>query len=176
MAVDDAQRRARFEGLFNAHAAAVRAYARRRVDPVAADDAVSEVFVIAWRRLDDVPDNALAWLLGCARNVLAHQRRRSLRDLALLDRLAGEPAANAAFGAERGLAQALAQLSADDRELLLLVAWEGLESAQAAEVLGCSRSALAVRLHRARKRFAAALSQADADEPPRSRPLAEEAM
>jgi RNA polymerase sigma-70 factor (ECF subfamily) len=64
--MDDVQRRSRLEGLFSAHAGAVRAYARRRVDPVAADDAVSEVFVIAWRRLDDVPDDALPWLLGLA--------------------------------------------------------------------------------------------------------------
>lgn len=87
--VDEVQRRSRLEDLFSAHAVAVRAYARRRVDPAAADDAVSEVFVIAWRRLEDVPDDALPWLLGCARNVLAHQGRRSRRDRALVDRLAG---------------------------------------------------------------------------------------
>ena len=86
--MDEVQRRSRLEDLFNAHAGAVRAYARRRVDPVAADDATSEVFVIAWRRLDDVPGDALPWLLACARHVLAHQRRRSGRDLALLNRLA----------------------------------------------------------------------------------------
>ncbi len=153
------------------------------VDPVAADDAVSEVFVIAWRRLDDVPDDALPWLLGCARHVLAHQRRRSGRDLALLDRLAagGGPGSvlggpDSTLGGDRVLGRALAQLSALDRELLLLIAWEGLEPGQAARVLGCSRNALAVRLHRARKRLAAALSAAEADDRPGPRPRAEEAM
>lgn len=181
--MDNAQRRLTLERLFNGYAGAVRAYARRRVDPVAADDAVSEVFVIAWRRLDDVPDDALPWLLGCARNVLAHQRRRSGRDLALLDRLAivGGPDAipgrsDSDLGGDRVLARALTRLSARDRELLLLIAWEGLAPSEAAQVLGCSRNTLAVRLHRARKRLAAALSEANSDDPPAARPRAEEAM
>jgi RNA polymerase sigma-70 factor, ECF subfamily len=67
-------------------------------------------------------------------------------------------------------------VAADDRELLLLIAWEGLEPSQTARVLGCSRNAPAVRLHRARKRLAAALSDADTDDPPASQPRAEEAM
>ena len=174
--MDEVQRRSRLEDLFSAHAGAVRAYARRRVDPAAADDAVSEVFVIAWRRLEDVPDDALPWLLGCARNVLAHQGRRSRRDHALLDRLATEGDRGSVLGTDRGLARALAQLTGNDRELLLLIAWEGLEPRQAARVLGCSRNALAVRLHRARKRLAAALSESDADNPAAARPRAEEAI
>lgn len=163
--MDDFERRSRLEALFSAYDGAVRAYARRRVDAAAADDAASEVFAIAWRRLDDVPTDALPWLLGCARRVLAHQHRRARRDVALVDRL--EAAASlgpAAVGIDRGdtgLAEALAELSERDRELLLLVAWEGLEPAEAAKVLGCSRNALAVRLHRARKRLAAALARAD---------------
>jgi RNA polymerase sigma-70 factor (ECF subfamily) len=157
--VDEVQRRSRLESLFNAHAAAVRAYARRRVDTAAADDVVSEVFVIAWRRLDDVPNQALPWLLGCARRVLAHQQRRTRRDVALIHRLEADAGTGGAV--DGALARALAELRDRDRELLLLIAWEGLEPAEAAEVLGCSRNALAVRLHRARKRFAAALNAAD---------------
>jgi RNA polymerase sigma-70 factor, ECF subfamily len=153
----------RFERLFSANVAAVRAYARRRVDPVAADDAVSEVFVIAWRRLDDVPEDALPWLLGCARRVLAHQRRRVGRDAALVERLAmsARVAPTITVSDDAVLGRALAQLRDRDRELLLLIAWEGLEPAQAAEVLGCSRSAVDTRLHRARKRLAEALAQAE---------------
>ena len=101
--------------------------------------------------------------------------RRSRRDHALLDRLAGEGDRGSELGADRGLARALAQLSGNDRELLLLIAWEGLEPGHAALVLGCSRNALAVRLHRARKRLAAALSETDADDPAVSRSWAEEA-
>ena len=155
--MDDHQRRLLLERLFAEHAGAVRAYAARRVDAAAADDAVSEVFVIAWRRLDDVPVNARPWLLGCARRVLAHQRRRTGRDAALALRLqsasAGRPTGDEA------LASAFAQLRERDRELLMLIAWEGLEPQEAAAVLGCTRQTLAVRLHRARKRLAAALNR-----------------
>jgi RNA polymerase sigma-70 factor (ECF subfamily) len=77
MAVDEVRRRTQLESLFNAHAGAVRAYARRRIDAVAADDVVSEVFVIAWRRLDDVPDDALPWQAHhpCARRDLRQPSR-----------------------------------------------------------------------------------------------------
>jgi RNA polymerase sigma-70 factor (ECF subfamily) len=162
--VDEVQHRVRIERLFSAHVAAVRAYARRRVESSAADDAVSEVFVIAWRRLDDVPEDALPWLLGCARLVLGHQQRRDRRDAALVERLRGVAhVASSTFTVhdDDALGRALAQLRDRDRELLLLIAWEGLEPAQAAKVLGCSRNALDTRLHRARKRLAAALARAE---------------
>jgi RNA polymerase sigma-70 factor (ECF subfamily) len=156
--------RVRFERLFEAHAAAVRAYARRRVDPAAADDCVNEVFLVVWRRLDDVPDEPLPWLLGCARRVLAHQHRRVRRDVELLSRLEPPSVAQAPALCDRMLGRALAELSDGDRELLLLIAWEGLEPAQAATVLGCSRGTLAVRLHRARRRLAAALESVESNE------------
>lgn len=162
--MDDSDRRAALEWLFETYAGAVRAYARRRVDAAAADDAVSDVFVIAWRRLDDVPPNALPWLLGCARHVLAHQQRRLGRDVALLTRLNAMPRDEASVFPDGSLAQAFTALSEQDRELLLLIAWEGLDIPQAAQVLGCSRNALGVRLHRARKRLAAALRIADGPE------------
>ena len=158
--VDEVQRRLRFERLFYAHAGAVRAYARRRIDATSADDTVSEVFAVAWRRLDDVPDDALPWLLGCSRRVLSHQRRRARRDTALADRL--EAAAGPPAAIDDTLGRALSTLSDRDREVLLLIAWEGLSQAQAAKVLGCSRNALAVRLHRARRRLAVALDRVPA--------------
>lgn len=153
----------------------MRAYARRRIGRSAADDTVSEVFATAWRRLEDVPADALPWLLACARLVVAHQRRRARRDSALVGRL--EANASVPITSDRTLAQALAELSETDRELLLLIAWEGLEPAQAAKTLGCSRNALAVRLHRARKRLAAALAHADNSDLARNaRRPAEEAL
>jgi len=63
------------------------------------------------------------------------------------------------------LASALATLGERDREVLLLTAWEGLAPGEAATVLGCSRNAFAVRLHRARRRLASALNRAEADRP-----------
>ena len=148
----------RLERLFYAHAGEVRAYARRRIDAASADDTVSEVFAIAWRRLDDVPEDALPWLLGCARRVLSHQRRRARRDVALIDHLGAD--AGGAPSSDHALGLALSVLNDRDREVLLLIAWEGLDRAQAAKVLGCSRNALAVRLHRARRRLAVALNRA----------------
>jgi DNA-directed RNA polymerase specialized sigma24 family protein len=56
--------RARFEGLFRDHHVAVVGYVRRRAPQEAVDDIVGETFLVAWRRLDCVPDEELPWLLG----------------------------------------------------------------------------------------------------------------
>lgn len=158
--VDDTARRRRLETLFHEHADAVHAYARRRIDAASADDTVSEVFAIAWRRLEEVPDAALPWLLGCARRVLANQRRGERRAGALRSRLAARrPPALATDVGDGLLRQALNELRGRDREVILLTAWEGLTPAEAAAVLGCSRDALAVRRHRARKRLEATLAR-----------------
>jgi RNA polymerase sigma-70 factor (ECF subfamily) len=60
----------------------------------------------------------------------------------------------------RRVHEALGRLSADDRELVTLIAWEGLTPAEAATVLGLSSGTARVRLHRARTRLRAALSTA----------------
>lgn len=153
--------RERLERLFAEHGAAVRAYALRRTDPASADDVVSEVFMVAWRRLRDVPEREpLPWLLACARRLLANQRRSRSRMLALRERIAGEPApAPAQPSPDRVLARALARLREADREILMLIAWEELTQTQAAAVLGCSREAAAMRLSRARRRLADALAE-----------------
>lgn len=155
--------RPRLEELFAAHAPAVRAYARRRTDPASADDVVMEVFVVACRRLDAVPDEPLPWLLGCARRVLANQRRTAHRSDALVVRISstlGSPTLEPDAG-ER-LEQALSALRESDREVLLLNAWDDLDGAALGTVLGCSRTAAAVRLHRARRRLAAAYARSGA--------------
>jgi RNA polymerase sigma factor (sigma-70 family) len=153
----------RFEELFREHYRAVRGYALRRAPGDLAQDVVSETFLVAWRRLDDVPDDALPWLYGVARRVLANQRRSADRGSALERRLAGA-ATNAVAGdpGERAgegevLRAALARLSERDREALMLVAWHELSGARAARAAGCTRAAFAVRLHRARGRLAAQL-------------------
>jgi RNA polymerase sigma factor (sigma-70 family) len=161
---DECERsRARFDALFAEHFAAVRAYVMRRSGEGPLDDVLSETFLVAWRRIDTVPDDALPWLLGVARRVLANQRRGDLRRAALLDMLARvlprslvvEPAADV-FGRLGGV---MASLSAPEREALLLVAWEGLSPQRAARVVGCSPAAFRARLYRARRRLAAQLGE-----------------
>ena len=157
----DAQ--ARFEALYREHAGAVRRYVRRRSEAQAADDVVADVFVVAWRRLAEVPDDPLPWLLGVARRVLANRHRGQARDHALHDRIRSEAVRAPATGdpdapAAVDIWRALAALSEHDREVLLLVAWEDLAPARAARVLGVSANTFAVRLYRARRRFARALA------------------
>ncbi|MGO9958280.1 MAG: RNA polymerase sigma factor [Solirubrobacteraceae bacterium] len=165
--MDDSQRRARLEALFAAHAATVLAYARRRADPATADDVLSEVFVIAWRRLEQVPPEPVPWLLACARHVLAHVYRSKHRRAALIERLAAAmPQSEVPVELSDGvLRRALASLSESDREVLLLLAWEGLSSRQAATVLDCSPRTFSMRLHRARRRLSAALEVVEEPEP-----------
>jgi len=155
----------RFEGLFRENYAAVRGYALRRATPEAAQDVVADTFLVAWRRLDDVPDDALPWLYGVARRVLANQRRTASRGAALERRLAGagsgagstlDPCETA--GEAQLVREALGRLSDSSREALLLVAWDGLSAARAARAAGCSRATFAVRLHRARARLAMELA------------------
>jgi RNA polymerase sigma factor (sigma-70 family) len=166
---------AQFEQLYRRHAGRVLAYALRRTSPAVADDVVADVFLVAWRRLDDMPADELAWLLGVARRVLANRRRGDRRATALHDRLAferpdvtGDPSGGAAGDAgdaadvDERVLTALGRLAERDRELLMLIAWEGLSHAEVAQVLGVRRGTVAVRLHRARQQFAAALAAQDA--------------
>lgn len=120
---------------------------------------MSETFVIAWRRLGDVPEQPLPWLLAVARRVLANQRRGERRRGALAERLRGSVPGQTAPVHDGVVGTALATLSERDREVLLLHAWEGLSNAEAGAVLGCSANAFAVRLHRARERFARSLER-----------------
>lgn len=168
--MDDLARRRRLERLFSEHAAAVRAYALRRTPSAAVDDVVSDVFVVAWRRLEDVPDDVLPWLLGCARRIVANQRRARRRQTALFERLGRERVATADMppNGDSALGEALMTLSDSDREVLMLVAWEGLDPTRAAAAMGCSPRAFAMRLHRARRRLATALGRVD---PARSDPM-----
>lgn len=153
--------RDRFEALYLAHYRAIHRYALRRTD--SADDiadVIAETFLVAWRRLDEVPhgEAAVLWLYGTARRVLANHRRGDSRRTALASRLreqlattqvtpSPDPRSDAVWTAFAALAPA-------DREVLALTCWEGLTGPQIAKVLGCSATAARLRLHRARKRLA----------------------
>ena len=152
------------EDLYRAHARQVLAYALRRTDAATADDVVSEVFLIVERRLADVPADARPWLYGVARRVLANQRRSDGRRAALqtaLSVLARDraPVPPPQFATDTPVLQALAALRADDREVLMLTAWEGLDARDASAALGCSTTAFHTRLHRARTRLQAELDR-----------------
>lgn len=154
----------RFNLLFDAHYDAVRTFAWRR-DPDLADDVAAETFAIAWRELDRLPAEPRAWLIGIARNVRLNLLRTEKRRTGREARGAAETAPRGdlprftdAIEERSALRSALETLSERDREVLLLTAWDDLSRSQVAAVVGCSRSTVAVRLLRARRRLAAALA------------------
>jgi RNA polymerase sigma-70 factor, ECF subfamily len=139
----------RFERIYEQHVDAVRAYVRRRAPEPVVDDVVADVFVVALRRVDDVPRNALPWLYAVARKTLANERRKR-RDVPLA---APEIVYEPEPVGDSQLAAAFAALSEADREILRLVAWDGLPLRDVARVLECSPVAARVRLHRAKARL-----------------------
>jgi len=162
----------RFQALYAEHHARVYAYAVSRVGRQLADEVVSEVFLVVWRRLADVPAPALPWLLTVARNTACNQFRGSARQRSIGAELRAwvseaelsEPDVAEAVAERICVLTALATLPEADRELLTLVAWHGLKPNEAAQVVGCSTAAYFVRLHRARRR----LERAMADPPERA--------
>ena len=162
----------RLTALFHEHSRRVLAYLLHRGAGDEAADLLSETFAVAWRRLDAVPDDPLPWLLVVARNVLAHHHRSHRRSRALVETWALEQRRPdvvtdvAEDVADRNhVRSAVSSLSAEDREVLMLVGWDGLTATEAAVVLGCAPGAFSVRLHRARRRLQRAL-----DTPPQGSP------
>jgi RNA polymerase sigma factor (sigma-70 family) len=156
--VNEGERKRRFEALFGAYGADVVDYCGWRAGSASdAQDAVAEVFLTAWRRLDDVPrgEAARVWLYATARRVIANQRRSTRRRAALAERIAlTAPLQDPPGDSEDSLVhEALRRLNPIDREVLLLSEWEGLSPAQIASVLHCARVTARGRLHRARRRF-----------------------
>lgn len=152
----------RFARMYREHYRQVYAYAVTRAGRDLADDVAGETFLVAWRRIAAVPEAALPWLLGVARNVVRERYRDAVRQAGLAAELrawAEEAGDDIADGvAERAaVLAALARLPERDRELLTLLAWHGLAARDAARVLGCSTATFFVRLHRARRRLARAL-------------------
>ena len=154
---------AAFRRIYDQHHAEVLSYCLRRASLEDAKDAAAEVFLVAWRRLDDVPhgSGSLPWLYGTARRVLANQRRSRSRRFRLATRLRTDPPA-APEGPEtvilrrerdREVLAALSRLRPQDREVIQLALWEEMPQVAIGEVLGCSDRAITMRLHRALKRL-----------------------
>lgn len=159
------RRQDRFEQFFAANREAVLGYLLRRTgNRHDAADLLADTFLVAWRRLDDVPpgDQTRPWLYGVARRVLANHLRGEGRRHALADRLRSELAETdepvSGLTDNSPAAIAFRSLPEQDRELLSLVAWEELDTGQIAITLGITRNAVRIRLHRARKRFAKLLT------------------
>ncbi|MBT2229580.1 RNA polymerase sigma factor [Nonomuraea sp. NEAU-A123] len=133
-----------FAALFDACHPRVYAYAVSRCGRRLSEEVVSETFVVAWRRRDDIPAKAaLPWLLGVARNVIRDVHREELRRVALDDALHGwadetGPDVAEEVAERAAVLRALATLSDEDKEVLMLVSWHGLSSVEAAKVVGSS--------------------------------------
>lgn len=149
------ERRQRFELIAAQVYEPLQRYLRRRASPDDAADALSEVLLTVWRRLDDVPtDLPLPWCYGVARRTLANQRRGTERHLRLVDRIQSEASISPSHEIDDpALEAALSELSADDQELLRLWAWEQLEPREIAVVLATTPNAVSLRLTRAKSKL-----------------------
>ncbi|WP_328842811.1 RNA polymerase sigma factor [Streptomyces sp. NBC_00258] len=154
-----------FEAIYRSTYVPVLRFLRRRVAWDDAEDAAAEVFATAWRRRQDLKGEPRPWLYGIARHVAANTLRSSGRAARLSDRLRDCSAEGDIRAAEDevlgrlGAVDALAQLSPDDRDALMLVSWDGLQASDAAKAMGRSRGAFAVQLHRARRRLERAMTE-----------------
>jgi RNA polymerase sigma-70 factor (ECF subfamily) len=155
---DDAQR---FTTLYRSHHSDVRGFARRRVGTDAAEEIVADTFLVAWRRIDDIPEAVVPWLYRVALYEIANLRRRQAKQIRLGHALGrgGVPTEldeeTDASDLLAAVARAFGSLKERDREILRLAAWEQVTMTEGADVLGCSVSAFRMRLHRARARLAA---------------------
>ena len=158
----DARRDAEFSRCFELEMPRLLRYAQRHVGPELAQDVVAETFQIAWRKWDKLPDERFPWLVGTARKVIGNhvratvRRRRLAARVALFTEVTADSTVEAAARIEA--LHRLAALSEAEREALLLVAWDGLTSDDAAQVLGISPAAFRKRLSRARQSVLAAES------------------
>ena len=151
------------------------AYCRRRTHPNRVDDAVADVFSIAWRRIDEVPtgDATRPWLYGVAYRVIANQLRGERRKAVFLKRLEQSPPdfhdgpqLQLVKKAEYELVlRALSRLQPLEQELLRLSVWEELPQAEIAAALGLTEGAVKQRLHRARKKLAREFERIDGKSP-----------
>ncbi|SFP79947.1 MULTISPECIES: RNA polymerase sigma factor [Actinomadura] len=165
-----------FGELFRRHAPRLHAYARRRLGPPLADDVVSETFATAFRQRARFDERGAfgAWLWGIASHVIARHRRQETRMYRAYARTGTDPAqdgvadlaSDRASAAALGpaLAKALAGLSAQERDAVLLLAWAEMSYAEIAATLGLPLGTVKAKIHRARKKLRTALPQEKTDE------------
>lgn len=159
----ETNRRRRFEATFRATYPLVFAYAlRRSLDRESAEEVVAETYLIAWRRFDVIPEEQpLPWLLGTARRVRSNQRRHEARrppsgrdaKIGVADARDTQTPIPEAIAEREAFVAAFAALRERDREVLTLIAWDGLRVREAAAVMDCTSAVFSIRLHRARQRL-----------------------
>ncbi len=170
--VEDAQER--LDRLFRDHSETVYRCARQRLAPHDAEDVVCEVFVVAWRRITEIPPHELGWLLRVTRNLMANHLRAGSRRAALANRvLHATPAAvpdHAGVLAGRDAAEhLLSRLPERDAEVLRLLVLEDLSVPELAEALGCRPNTASVRVRRAKARLARLYAEDDERQDPARR-------
>jgi len=153
---------AKFEALYLANYKPIYSYVHRRVPHSSSEvpDIVSDVFATAWRRIGDLPPSPQdrLWLFGVAQKCLLEHHRRSSGRLRLLSHLGAQPnrielLETLVDPLQLRVRAALQELRPFDREVVLLIYWDGLSHAEAASVLGCSVNAVALRIKRAKARL-----------------------
>jgi RNA polymerase sigma factor (sigma-70 family) len=160
-----ARREAAFRVVYEQHGPAVHAYLARRVAPEHVEDLAAETFLVAWRKLPHDVEEPLPWLYAVARRCMLAHRRRLAGRRRLVERLAAltpahersAPATVVEPALGEPLARAFARLTDREKEALLLVAWERLDHAAAARVVGCTAATFTVRVSRARGKLVTAL-------------------
>lgn len=158
---------AAFREMYHATFDDVRRFCLRRLPVSDVNDAVSEVYLVAWQKVEAIPQGpeALPWLYGVARNVVRHAERASRRRLRLAAKAVREPTGTVPDlevqvvrrSEDEELAAAIEGLSGSDREVIRLRAWEGLTAPEIADALGCSVAAAEKRIARAFGRLEKAL-------------------
>jgi RNA polymerase sigma factor (sigma-70 family) len=171
LSLDDAEH---FTVLFRRHAPHIQRYVVRRLGADAADDIVAETFLLAFRqrnRYDPARTDARPWLYGIATNLIGRHRRAEIRLYRALARTGADPVTEpftdliddrvSAGHASRQLAAALARLSAELRDTMLLAAWGDLSYEEIAVALGVPTGTVRSRLSRARSRLRQTLGNTD---------------
>ena len=167
-----------FTLLFERHFTVIDRWLHRRVGAPLAEDLAAETFTRAFdyrERFDQSYADARPWLFGIAANLVHDHRRTEVRRLRALARVqrrepgAEDVAADADARADAAaagplIAAALAELRSEERDVLLLVAWAGLEYDEVARATGVPVGTVRSRLHRARHRLRVALEPNDGTE------------
>jgi RNA polymerase sigma-70 factor (ECF subfamily) len=162
--IDEAVAEERFRRIYAAYEQQVYAYCLRRIDRDQAIDCTADTFLVAWRRISDVPDGdkALPWLYRTAHHVIGDRYRQRTRSRALVVALKTNPMADngdepetvvVRREADDAVLDALQRLRPADQEVLRLSVWEELSHAEIGELLGCTAHAVDQRIHRAAKRL-----------------------